>query len=196
MVTIVGGNNPGNRAHVDGKGRLSSTSTTINDQQAAAFEGDAYNLNTGEVTLTTDAETPLFYLKNTGETRTIKISRIFITALASTGGVGAFRTAVYYGASAGTILSAPELPLFNFNATSAKSLAVDARIGATGVTFTPMSTTAPIRSLYPAAGIRSLTAFDHIVLPQGGAVLFAVTPPTGNTSMTVLAGLNAYLSEA
>lgn len=194
-MQLQGGNNPKNTASVDSEGRVGTSAVVVTEQQAAAVKGNTYNLNTGELTLTTDDETPVFLLENTGESRVVKVSRVFITALASTGGAGAFRVNIYYGATAGTILAAPVLPLYNFNTTSAQTLMANVRLGGTGVTFTPKGSPAPIRSLYPAAGVRSLTEFDHIVLPQGGAVLLTVTPPAGNTSMTVEAGLNAFLAE-
>ena len=194
-MKLQGGNNPNNTASVDTAGRVATTATTLTEQQQAANAGDTYNINTGELTLTTAAETPLFLIKNTGENTRLKISRFFLTALASTGGTGAFRSAIYYGASAGTILTAPSLPIYNFNVTSAKTLAVDARLGGTGVTFTPAASPAPIRSLFPAAGVRSLTEFDHIVVPQGGAILVTVTPPAGNTSMVVLGGVNVFRAQ-
>lgn len=191
MTVIFGGNNPRNAAHVDENGRLSAFAVSLSEQQKASEQGENFNLNTDELTLTSDAETPLFYIKNTGEERGVKINRLFSTFLASTGGTGKVILNVYSNITGGTILTGDELPIYNFNFGSGKVLDVETRIGATGLTFSGGEK--PITSLFPSDGIRQLTAFDHIILPRGASMLVTIVPPAGNTSMIAEAGCNLFL---
>lgn len=191
MTVIFGGNNPRNAAHVDESGRLSAFAVSLTEQQKASEIGENFNVNTGEITLTDANETPLFYIKNDNEDRDLKISRLFSTFLSSTGGSGKVLLNIYSGITAGTILTASDLPIYNFNFGSGKVLNVTTKLGATGLTFS--GGTKPIVSLFPSDNIRQLTQFDHIVLPRGSSMLVTCVPPVGNTSMVVLAGCNLFL---
>lgn len=194
MATITGVNNPGNGLHVDNNGRAQAFSTSASEQQVQAELGQAFNINTGEVTLTDAEETPLFYLENTSEDNPIKISRIFTTFLTSSGGAGLpTRLNVYPNITGGTILTATDLTPFNFNFGSKRQLGVVCKLGATGETFTFVEP-ARILSLFPNDNLRQLTEFDVIVLPKGSSMLVTYTPPTGNISQIVEAGCNVFVS--
>lgn len=191
MTVIFGGNNPRNAAHVDESGRLSAFAVSLSEQQKASELGENFNINTGELTLTNATETPLFYIKNDGEDRDLKISRLFSTFLTSTDGSGKIILNIYSNITGGTILTATDLEIFNFNFGSGKVLDVTTKLGATGITFSGGQK--PIISLFPSDGVRQLTQFDHIVLPRGSSMLVTCVPPAGNTSLVVLAGCNLFL---
>lgn len=57
-MLIQGANNPGNYAHVNDEGRVESNSVSLSLQGHRSLEGNAFNVNTSEITLTDDAETP------------------------------------------------------------------------------------------------------------------------------------------
>ena len=193
---LQGGNNPNNTAHVDAGGRLQTSTVNTEEQEHAAANGDTYNIDTGVITLTTDAETPVLYLKNTGEARVIKLSRLSLTTLASTGGTGPVIASLHVNITGGTITTATPAPTKNFNVTSAKTLAVDARRGMTGGTFVSGAAEPTLRAMFPGAPVFAVAPYDHVVIPQGGSVCVVITPPTGNTSMVLLASLIAFLSES
>lgn len=192
MPTIEGGNNPVNLAHVDDAGRVQTRSVSVTEQQDSSVLGNTFNLNTGQLELTDDVETPIFYIKNDSETQPIKVSRVFITMLDSTGGVGAVEAKIYYNVR-GDILDAPDLPIFNFNAGSANELGVTTKIGATGVGFSNGASS--FGFLFPSDNLRQLTPFDLLVLPRGSNMLYTVRAPAGNTSVIVSGGANIFLGE-
>ena len=53
-----------NGATVDANGRLFVDSLTLSASQNANDNGDAYNINTGEIILTTTANSGVLYVKN------------------------------------------------------------------------------------------------------------------------------------
>ena len=193
MTLIKGFNNPGYYANVDDKGRIEAHSVGITEQAATALNGNSYNFNTSTITFGTANETPVFYISNIGESRPIIIPRVFITFGASTGGTGEISGKIYYNPTGGDILTAQTKDPQNFNAGSSKTLQVDSRIGADGVTFS--GGTDPVEFLFPGASSRWLVGFETIVLPRGSSMLLTITPPTGNTSMVLQAGCNIYLSQ-
>jgi len=193
MAIIKGGNNPNNALHVDSTGRAETKSVTLSEQGHEALDGDSYNINTGNLTLTSAAETPVFYLKNDSEGRDIVIPRVFVTFAASTGGSGEITGKVIYNPTSGTIITAGTAnPPANFNASSSKTLAVTSLTGATGQTV--VGGTTPIQFLFPSDSSRHLVSFDTIILPRGASMVFTITPPSGNTSMVIQAGANVYLT--
>ena len=191
MVMIVGGNNPGNTAGVDNEGRLSARAVASTEQDESATNGTSFNYNTSDVTLTDDNETPLFYIKNESEANEVKISRIFLTALASTGGTGPLRCNIYKNITGGTILDQTNEEVTNFNFGSGKTIGIVVKKGGTGITWTGGEQT-NIEFLFPDVSIRTLTNFESIVLPRGASLLFTATPPTGNTSIVIASGTNIF----
>jgi hypothetical protein len=193
-VTIEGSNNPKSELAVTQRGQAFTVGVVETEQQNAASDGLAFNINTDIITLTNDAETPIFYFKNVNESNQLKISRIFKSILQSTGGAGGSVAAnIYKNITGGTILSSTELTIENFNFGSAFELNAEARIGGTGVTWTGTKTN--INFLFPTDNIRVLTAFDHIIIQRGVSFLLTITPPAGNTSLDVLAGCNIFRQE-
>lgn len=193
MVMIQGANNPGNRAQVDEFGRVEAHAVSITESTDSAIRGETFNLNTGNITLTSDADTPLFYVKNDGEDRDIIVSRVFFTFLGSTGGTGDVNASVISNPTGGTVTTGSELDIFNFNFGSGNTISIDSNMGGTGATVTGGLT--PIRFLFTGDTQRHLISFDSIILPRGASMVVMLEPPTGNTSMVVQAGLNMHLSE-
>lgn len=189
-MELTGGRFSKNKAIVGINGRLYTQSSTLSVQTQASLDGDCFNLNTDNLTLTNDTETPLYYIKNTNESRPLVITRLFFGFGNSTDGVGEIDCRVYSNITSGTILSNTELPLYSFNFGLSSQLNVDSRLGGTGVTFG--GGVNPIKFLFPSDNSRPDVTVDSIVLPRGASVLVTCTPPTGNTSMVVQAGLNTY----
>ena len=193
---IQGGNNPNTTVHVAPDGRMLARTVNTAEQEHAAQNGDTYSIDSGVITLTDDLTTPVLYLRNTGEDRALNVSRLALTALASTGGVGPVLVSLIGAVTGGSILAAAEAPLKNFNVTSARTLAADARRGATGATVESANPEPVLRALFPAAPVFAVAEYNHIVVPRGGSIALTVTPPVGNTSMVVLVALNVFLSDS
>jgi hypothetical protein len=66
-MTIIKDGLSGNTAAVDGSNRLDVHAVTVTETQEAIQNGDAYNINTGLITITGATESALFYLKNNEE---------------------------------------------------------------------------------------------------------------------------------
>lgn len=190
-MQIEGSNNPGNKAHVADDGKLQTRAVTLSEQAQKSLQGDSYNINTSEITLTDAVETPLFYFKNETETDSLIIQRVFFTFLNSTGGTGAVRARIIANITGGSILTAPDLTPKNFNFGLSKTPGTTLKIGATGVTFTGGDTVPEF--LFTSDNQRTLTPFEAIVLPRGASMTLTLTPPAGNTSIIVQAGANFYI---
>lgn len=189
---IDGANNPGNRAYVDNEGHVLARSKSISEQTDAAQKGQSFNFNTGTLTLTTDTESSLFYVKN-NEDQDIVISRVFVTMGPSTGGAGKNWSAkIVANPTGGTVISAgTDKAPQNFNFGSSQTLDSVAKVG--GQAFTCTGGSVPVEFLFPSDAYRTQVPFESIVLPRGSSLCFSVTPPAGNTSVVIQAGLNAYL---
>jgi hypothetical protein len=190
-MLIEGSNNPGNRVHVSDDGRLQTRAVTITEQAQKSLLGDAYNINTGEMTLTDDLQTPIFYFKNETENDSLIIPRVFFVFLESTGGAGKARACIKANITGGTILSAPDLAPTNFNFGSSKIPGTTLKLGASGLTEVGGSVGPEF--LFTSDNQRQTVPFEAIILPRGASMTVTFTPPVGNTSMVLEAGANFYI---
>lgn len=192
-MQIEGANESGSKVHVN-DGSMETNAVTVSEQASKSITGDAYNINTGDITLTDAVETPLFYFKNDSEDNQIVVPRVFLTFLGSTGGAGGtVRAKITKGITGGTILTATDLAPSNFNFGKSKTPKTVLKIGATGLTFTG-GTLGP-EFLFTSDNQRHLISFEAITLPLGASMTVSITPPTSNTSMVVQVGANFYISE-
>lgn len=190
-MQIVGGNNPQNTAHVDSRGRVQARSASLSEQEQSSLDGEAFNLNTGTVTLTNDTETGMLYLKNNGS-RDLSVKRVFFNIGASTGGSGEIYAKVYANPTTGTLITAgTELVARNFNTGSNKVITGDIKQGATGSTVT--NGTVLVDFLIPSDSVRISVPFEAIIIPQGSAIAISFQAPSGNTSIPVQVGINCYI---
>lgn len=178
--------------HIDSQGRAEAHAVSTSEQSQAAIDGDAYNFNTSNLTLTDANETPIFYIKNDSEERDLIINRVFVTFGPSTGGSGVIAGKVKFNVTGGTITTAgTDKAPANFNAGSSKTLEITSKVGASTQTVT--GGTDPIEFLFPAASSRHLVGFESVILPRGASMALTITPPAGNTSMLIQAGTNIYI---
>ncbi len=190
---IKDGTGTGNLAKVDANNRLHVQSVVVGDASEANLQGDAYNINTGEITLTDANETPVLYLKN-NETKDLIVSAIAIGLGPSTGGSGGIpKISVERNPTAGTIVDNASAVSINSNRNygSSKTLTSDAYKGATGNTMTNGT---DHLLFYQSAGGRLYATIDE-VLPNGKSIGITITPQSGNTSMTVYAAIICHLND-
>lgn len=184
----------GAAARVNAEGRLSTAAVVLSEQSQASEIGEAFNFNTGNIVLTNSNDTPIFYIKNNGENRALKISRVFLAGGNSTSGTGQAEASIIRGPVGGTILTATIGTLHNFDFGSGKEIDAPVRVGQTGTTVTGGTT--PIKFFFPNPASRNLVEFETIVLPRGSELVFTVKPPAGNTSWAIQAGFNVYVKVA
>lgn len=179
-IQIKDGTGTGKIARVDAFNKL-DVNRELEDVRLLR-SGNAYNYNTLSVNLTSDTESGVMYVKN-NEVLDIYLDRIFYLLGASTGGSGDILLNVYKNPTEGTLISAgtDQVPE-NRNFGSNKTLAVDAKKGAEGLTIT--DGLVAVSSLFNLSG-RYVVDFGGLFIPAGRSIAISVTPPVGNTSMDI-----------
>jgi outer membrane lipoprotein SlyB len=193
MTQIVDGTGSGRRAHIDGNHRISVKSVNIRESEASTHLGDSYNLNTGIITLTNDTETPVMYVKN-NEVADLHIIGTAYGFWTSTGGSPTdTQITVIRNPTAGTIVSTAANVAINSNRNygSAKTLNVDAYVGATGDTLTDGT---DHLIFYATSGSRIAPNIDEII-SKGSSIALKIKPPAGNTSMDLYAAIVLYVED-
>lgn len=188
--TILSGAGNGKEAYVDDNNRLATSSITESLAELAAINGAKYNINTGNITLTDDTETPVLYFKN-NERFDYRITSLIYNIGQSTGGSGDALITTYFNPAGGTIISnaVPADIVVNTNLGSADTLTADIYKGATGDTFT--DGTASVSTLVQTPTKAIIGSLD-IIVPKGQSLVSVITPPPGNTSLTVQAIIVGY----
>lgn len=182
-------------AKVDDSNRLHTNALTIEEQSASAESGDSYNINTGDITLTSANESSVIYLKN-NEDRDLVVPVIVYLLGTSTGGTGDTVIDVISGPTVGTTVSAANDVDVNQNKNfgSKKSLGVDAFKGAEAETLT--DGVVAFSSRLPAGKFPYGIQTGDIVLPKGASMGVKVTPQASNTSMIIQIALAVHLRPA
>lgn len=182
-------------AKVDDNHRLHTNSLTIEEQSASAETGDAYNINTGDITLTTANESSVIYFKN-NEDRDLVVPVVVYLFGTSTGGTGDTVVDIISGPTVGTTVSNANNVDVNENKNfgSKRSLDVDAFKGNEGETLTDGVVAFSTR--LPAGKFPYVIKTGDIVLPKGASMGVKVTPQASNTSMTIQIALAVHLRPA
>ena len=187
-MKITDGTGTGFEARVDSENRLLTESVTETEQLEAAVKGNAFQVGSGVVTLTSASESAVLYFKN-NEEKDLIVTAINITSTTQTGSTaGVFLAKIYTGAT-GLSASTSQTALNN-NFGSNKSLDVDIEAGQEASTVTS-GTAAAAFYIQEAEFFNTEVAW---VFPKGSTIAFSVTPGAGNTSMTVTATLEAHIA--
>lgn len=187
-------------AKVDSNLRLHVDSVSRTQSQQAALAGNAYNISTGLITLTSANESAVFYLGYTGEDGPLIVKEIGVSLSAPTGGSGATIVSIAAGssnsASGSTIVTNADAVTTNFNRDvgSSKILPANVYKGAEGYTLTGLT----------SAGTTSRTSYTEpiifdaeiFVLRKGSAIGVLVDPPASTTSQTVVVFATVFIETA
>jgi len=187
-INLVDGRGTGNAAGVSKDGRVSVVGVMRTQIQQASLNGDAYNISTGPITLTSAAQSAVLYLKNDGDADLVVKSLGVRIGATTGGGTNVATLDVSANSTGGTIISGASALAANsnLNAGSAKILEGDFYKGAQGNTLTggkAVSNTATNNFTDPVSFAFGDAGF---VLPKGTNVGLLFTPPTGNTSQTII----------
>jgi hypothetical protein len=193
-MIIEDGTGTGRKAQVNSGNRLYVRSVSNTEGQEANTDGDAYNINTGYVTLTNAVDTPVLYVKN-NEIKSLYIEAIAFGVQPSTGGVSTEKTyaTVIRNPTAGTIVSdATDVPIkSNRNYGNQNVFDADVFKGGTGSTLTDGE---DHLILQLSEGSRAFATINEVI-PKGASIAIKIKPPTSNTSMDVYTALVCYLKE-
>ena len=191
--TIIDGTGRGFLAKVDNTNKLQTRSSNVTSLEEASINGDAYSVSTGQITLTSDSSSAVYFFKNQEDVDVV-LTRSIYGAGTSTGGANQVYTiqshinATGIGSGTGNDMNQQNL---RFGSGRVMTLS-DSEIGAEGATITG-GTALPTFQL--ATGVSSfITTF--IVIPKDVTLSVTVEPPSGNTSMTIEVILNLHLLRA
>ncbi len=192
MIISNGGGGPQADARVDTNNRLHVVSLSEGFNIEAALLGDNFNINSGNITLTSDSKSAVFYFKNSSDKNFI-IEDILVILGTSTGGSGDLNVEVLQNPSTGTIidnaLSAETVANRHFGLT-ANTLDAIVYKGIEGDTFTNGTLFADTTRTQP--GVIEFDA-DVVILSKGASVGVNITPQTGNTNKNVKVAIVGYL---
>jgi hypothetical protein len=177
--TIRDGTGDGYLAKVNANQRLYVSAVVLDENLAATKDGRSYNINTGEITLTDDNETP--------------VSAIAVGLGPTTGGTGGIPViTVVRNPTAGTITSGSDVDInSNRNYGSSNTLTATAKKGATGLTMT-----GGVDHLlfYQGTSGRLFATIDEL-LPGGSSIGVKITPQGSNTSMSVYCAIICHVED-
>jgi len=181
------------KAKVNSLNQLHTESITEAIEVFHSIKGHSYNMNFGNVTLTSANSSALLYLKNNEEVDIVIFGAFYLMG-ASTGGSGDQLVEIIKNPTAGTIIdnAVDNIPM-NRNFGSSNALTVDAYTGVEGDTFTTHEG-AVIQSLINGTA-RVAINVGGIILPKGTSIGIRLTPATGNTSQSVQVALGMYLDK-
>jgi hypothetical protein len=185
---IMDGTGTGNTAKVGGN-RLFGHSVTEDEAIHSTEKGDAYNINTGTIGLTSASESSVLYIQNNEE------QDLIIEALA----VGIGSAGTVSDLSAIKVIRNPTSVSYsaavdmnqNRNFGSSKTLTADAYKGAEGATHTGGN---EIIQFFAGAGTR-LFAPINLLLPKGSSIAVNIDTNTSSGTTNVYAAVVCYLKD-
>lgn len=186
-TVIKDGSGNGFTQKVDSDNRAYTYATTETNEEHSVGEGAAWNLNTLDMTLTSDTASATQYIKNTGNTDLI-IQRWVAVTGPSTGGVSTDSVLVEIVRNPDSVSFSTALSPFNSNFGSNDQPEATNLKGGEGETITGGDVVIASRM---AAGTRNILPVVCIV-PQGTSAAIRITPPSGNTNMKVQTVIVAY----
>ena len=186
MSIIEDGTGTGLMAKVGIQNRLHTHSLSTEASSVATICADAFNINTGLVTLTSCCESALLYIKN-NEVNPIAVTTEFINlgssldaccAAISLKGTLKF----YLSSTTGTLISdASCAQVLNRLVGDSSLLVADVYKGSEGKTLTNGN------AIVIPGGAGAIAS--EYIIPKGATFAISYTPPTGNVSLPLTVGL-------
>ena len=193
MTRIESGSGTGNVAKVGTNFRLFTEAETTPSSLTAMQEGDAYNFNTGIVSI--GAETAIMYLKNNED------KDLIIEAFAMGVGAGSFATTsmgiitLIRNPTTGTCISGATPVAMNQNMlfSSSKTFTGDVYVGASAETFTDGDDVA----IFGMANAQHRGYFGvEIELAKGDSIGFKLNPNLASGVVDVYCAIISHLRES
>jgi hypothetical protein len=169
--------------------RLEVEAITSEERVQAAVFGWKFNINTGDITLTSANKTTVIYIKNTDD-YDLSIDSLIYNLGATTSGTGDVKFDVIRNPTAGGIITNANNCLVgtgteaNLNFSSTNTLTGSFFKGATGETVVSGGNVTITTRLATNTG-RTTLPLGNMILPKGTAIAVDYTPPASNTSQTV-----------
>lgn len=193
-MIIENGVGSSQKLRVNDNNEAHTYSVTVTEEEFSNKRGDAYNINTGLITLTDAVDTPVLYIKN-NENRNLIIKAEVFGLGTSTGGTATETVdiTVVRNPTAGTTISNANNVDINSNRNygSSNVLSADVYKGATGETITDGDDHLFIFS----PDFSRVFATINEIIPQGKSIAVKIQAPTSNTSMPVYVAAICYLED-
>lgn len=194
MTTIKDGTGKGFLAKVDSSNRLEVHAVQETETTEAVENGDAYNINSGTIGLTSSTVSGVLYVKN-NEDRDLIIDAVAV-GIGSAGTVSDVSTiTVIRNPSTGTLIeSSPTNVDINQNRNfgSSKTLTADAYKGAEADTITNGD---DIIQFFAAAGTRLFAPID-LLLSKGDSIGITIDTNTSSGTTNVYAAIVCHLKRS
>jgi hypothetical protein len=183
-MIIEDGKGSGKKASVSDNNHLFVHAYAEEFKEFALVTGDAFNINTGLITVTDDSPSPILYLENTGEGDFV-IPQITYSLRDSTGGSGDCIINVYKNITGGTIVSNETVVEMKHSRNVKLSKTPPGNIYKGGTGYTRIGGEKIISTL---TGFPDRIAFEpgDTIIPKAKNICFEIIPPTGNTSMNLM----------
>ena len=190
MSAVIRSGSSGFTADVDSDNRLTTFAVTQAENVSNARKGQAFFITHEIVELTDATESVVFYCKNDDTVQWI-LEDIKVAFGKSAGGDGGdFSSRTVVAPSGGTIFDGDDGAAINLKVGDPTILQSTIKQGGQGVTATGGA------SLFPSLiiGDQMVSPFigGPIILPSSTSFAYAVTPPTGNTSLKIKLNMLAY----
>jgi len=188
LVRIEDATGTGNAAKVDSKNRVHVKSVNTTEPQEQTKQGNSFDIDSALINLTSALASAVLFIKN-NEDVDLVLETLFFNFGPSTGGSGIILIELLRNANQGTIVTAGDaITPRNRNFGSSSTLEADVEGGAEAKTLTN--------------GERFFDVFEFdskqfpipvdISIPKGSSIGIRITPPTGNTSIDVIAGARVF----
>lgn len=178
---IQDGTGSSKKAKVSNSNKLSVESVIRSEREEEGILGEAYNVSTGFVRLTSANQSSVLYFKNNEDVDLI-VTEFLFAVRDSTGGttrhirVDIIKNPISMGSGSGT-----DLNISNINFGSSNTVNSDSEIGQEGSTLNNGTTylllVAPLDNL--------TTEVASTIIPKGSSIGVNVVPPTSNTALEV-----------
>ena len=190
---IEDGGGSGTKAKVGDGGRLKTRAITEPEEAHANEEGNAYNINTKNITLTNDTDTPILYIKNNEETNLV-IAALAFGVKSSTGGSSTDlpEVTIIRNPTAGTIIDNATNADINSNRNYGDTGTLADSLVYKGATGNTMTDGADHLFIYLNQLGRSFITINE-VLPKGTSLGVKVKCQASNTSQTLYCAAICYL---
>lgn len=190
-LQLQDGTGSGYRAKISDDNRLLTQAITETASDHHSELGKRFNLNTGDITLTSANASGVLYFKN-NDTENFHATVIVFNLGASTSGTGDMLIEIIKNPTTGTLISNATAVTTNsnFHFGSAVTLTGLAYKGVEGATISDGSVFASTRA---ASNGRIVLTLGEIIIPKGSSIGIRYTPQASNTSQKCQFAISGFL---
>lgn len=178
---IQDGTGSSKKVKVSSSNKLSVDSVIRSEREEEGLLGEAYNISTGFVRLTSANQSSVLYFKNNEDVDLIVTEFLFAVRNSAGGTTNHIRVDIIKNPTSMGSGSGTDLNISNTNFGSSNTVNSDSEIGQEGSTLNGGTTYLPL-----VAPVENLTTeLASTIIPKGSSIGVNVVPPTSNTALDV-----------